>query len=67
MYLEAELDDANMDECEHDFVDDTGLFEDEASDESVGSEVENWMRVRVRCMARVRGERHQKECQSANG
>jgi hypothetical protein len=38
MYLEAELDDANMDECEQDFVDDTGLFEDEASDESVGSE-----------------------------
>lgn len=27
-----------MDECEQEFVDDTGLFEDEASDESVGSE-----------------------------
>src|ERR1700722_94193 len=29
-----------------------------------GVKVENWMMVR--CMARVRGERHQKECQSAN-
>jgi hypothetical protein len=30
--------DDTIDECEQDSVDDTGLFEDEASDESVGCE-----------------------------
>ena len=37
-FLEADSDNADMDEYEEDFIDDTGLFEDEVSSEPVGSE-----------------------------